>query len=85
MIVEYSYTAAQYLECLEKKAEERIIKTMLRFAAEDTLETKTKKLQGFTGIYRVRIGVYRVLVTFNKNICSVIAVDQRKDVYRKHT
>lgn len=44
-----------------------------------------KKLQGLQGLYRIRSGTYRILYTINDRKISVyvVAVDDRKSIYKK--
>jgi mRNA interferase RelE/StbE len=41
-----------------------------------------KKLKGFSNAYRIRIGDYRIGVTFENNIVKFARVAHRKEIYK---
>jgi len=51
-------------------------------ALQTDLQGDVKKLSSQTGRYRLRVGVYRVLFTLEKDLIMVYLVKDRKDAYR---
>ena len=51
--------------------------------AEEPFPLGSKKLKNAQNIYRIRVGVYRIIYTVNNNelIIDVIKIGHRKDVY----
>ena len=52
--------------------------------AESLTELKdVKKIEGYTGYYRIRIGDYRLGIKVAKNRVEMIRFLHRKDIYRR--
>ncbi len=76
-----SKSAAKYLDKLNKKDRERIIKALekLRFRPDSFL----KKLVGKDN-YRLRVGNYRLIIDLKRNklIVLVLKIGHRKNIYK---
>jgi mRNA interferase RelE/StbE len=53
--------------------------------AETPRPTGTKKLRGGSGLYRIRVGDYRIVYDVNdrERVVSIATVGHRSDVYRR--
>jgi mRNA-degrading endonuclease RelE of RelBE toxin-antitoxin system len=60
------------------------IKTVIYSLKDDLLPVGAKRLQGFKNpsIYRVKVGSYRVLYTYNTTEILVGIIDTRQTVYK---
>lgn len=47
--------------------------------------TSEEKLAGYTHIYRVRVGQYRIVYKKTSEAVTIILIGHRKDVYRRLT
>lgn len=41
-----------------------------------------KKLRGFKGYYRIKIGDYRIGLTYNEHLIILVRILHRKDIYK---
>ncbi len=85
--VQYTASSLKDLRKLEKNQAKKIVLVIQKYTAKKPLE-KAKSLGGiFAGLYRYRIGDYRVIFEYNdKNILIIITIlriKHRKDIYRK--
>lgn len=86
MQIEYSKTAAKYINKLDRLTKQRIkkaIEGLLKTPPEGDIKT----MQGYTdGRKRLRVGKYRVVYNYNLNgeieILYIIDVDSRGDIYK---
>ena len=71
------------LKRLSKDVAERVSLKVERLAA-DPFPADSKKLQGHKGLYRVRVGAYRIVyeVDTEVKLIALTYVRHRKDVYR---
>lgn len=53
----------------------------IRRLAENPFPTQFKRLHGKTA-YRVRSGDYRIIYSVSQNVVKILAVGNRKDIYR---
>ena len=62
-----------------KKIEEAIQKL-----SENPFSPESKKIQGYTDYYRIRVGMYRIIYRVEKKIeiVTIIKVGHRKEIYR---
>lgn len=69
---------------LPSEVQKRIDKKILALA-DDPRPHNVKALQGEKGLYRIRVGDYRIVYSVEDKIVTVIIVRvrHRKDVYRK--
>jgi mRNA interferase RelE/StbE len=83
--IEFSRLAIKYLESLDQKLRNRIL-DHLNILSEDPRknELDIKKLQGYPGLYRLRIGSYRIIYSIHDEILiiHVVRIGSRGDVYK---
>jgi len=72
----------RYLQALTKTARKRL-SPAISSLADDPRPPGCKKLKGRHGLYRVRVGDYRIIYSVDDNIQVVLVVKagDRKDVY----
>ncbi len=77
-----SSSAKKELKKLRKEVIENIIPAIFELA-ENPRPQGCKKLKGYAGAYRIRVGDYRVVYTIQDDILvvMVVAVRHRKDAY----
>ncbi len=76
----YSRTSIKYLQKLERSVVRKIIEAIEKLPFEgDINKLKGKKIKN---IYRLRIGKYRVIYSFDKEEIKIIKIDTRGDVYK---
>jgi len=81
--IEVSATAEKQIRKLSRPDQIRVLRTIQGLAA-DPHPRGCRKLRGYEDVFRVRVGVYRVLysVEGRRLVIIVLKVGQRKDVYR---
>lgn len=80
----YTSSALKDLRTIEKKNAQKIILTIQKYTSSKPLE-KSKKLSGsFEGLYRYRIGDYRVIFQIDNSDSTIfiLKIKHRKDVYK---
>ena len=80
--IEVSATAKRQLRRLNLVDQIKILKRV-RGLAEDPRPPGSRKLRGYTDVYRIRVGQYRVLysVEDHKLVIILLKVGHRRDVY----
>jgi mRNA interferase RelE/StbE len=63
---------------------QRKVKKVVLGLQDEPLPYGSKKLQGENNIYRIRIGVYRLLYSIEADVLTIFVFDvgHRKDIYR---
>ena len=82
--VHFTSTAAADLKLLNKPVAQRIL-TKIRWFAENFSSLSPVPLTGqWTGMYKLRVGDYRVLYTFSRDEMSIMVhfVRHRREVYK---
>ena len=81
--IEISRTAEKQLRRLDRVDQERVTAAMLALA-RDPRPRGSRKLQGYDDVFRIRVGLYRVLYSISGNtlIIVILKVGHRKDFYR---
>ena len=81
--IEVSATAKRQLRRLNLVDQIKILKRV-RGLAEDPRPPGSRKLRGYTDVFRIRVGQYRVLysVEDHKLVIILLKVGHRRDVYR---
>jgi len=80
--VRYSNRAAKFLKKSNGTLVNRIIEKIEKLR-ENPFIPDTKKIVGSKGLFRVRVGDYRILyeVDYKNNLIGIIKIDKRSDVY----
>jgi len=80
MPVFLSKTSLKYLEKLERSLRSKIVKAIE--GLPDKGDIKKMKGAGPPNMFRLRVGKYRVLYTWEEDVIRVIDIDTRGDIYR---
>ncbi|MCB0191495.1 MAG: type II toxin-antitoxin system RelE/ParE family toxin [Anaerolineae bacterium] len=83
--VEFTLEAEEDLSRLSKSIAQRIFKKIHWLTENFELITPEPLTGGFKGLYKLRVGDYRVLYTFSQNEQNVIVVHlvkHRREVYK---
>ena len=76
----YSKTSVGYLLKLEKGISRKIIGAVEKLPEEgDIVKLKGKKVKN---IYRLRVGKYRIIFSWEKDLIKIVKIDTRGDVYK---
>ena len=70
---------------LDEKTKKRLLAIIKKIKAAEKFASlkETKKIQGYTEYYRIRIGDYRLGLKLVKNRVELIRFLHRKDIYRR--
>lgn len=81
--VEVSATAEKQLKKLGRDDRLRVLRAA-QALARDPLPSGCRRLQGHDDVYRIRVGLYRVLYSIDgkRIIITVLMIGHRGDVYR---
>ena len=81
--VEISRTAEKQLRKLKVLDRRRVVQAMMGLG-EDPHPPGSRKLSGYTDVFRIRVGVFRVLYSVERRrlIVIILKLGHRKDVYR---
>lgn len=81
--LEVSRTAEEQLKQLATRDQVRVVKA-IRQLAVDPRPSGCRKLAGFEGVFRIRVGTLRVLYCVDdlRIIVIVLKIGHRKDIYR---
>ncbi len=81
--VEISRTAEKQLRKLVSPDRGKVVRALERLG-DDPHPPGSRKLSGYTDVFRIRVGVYRVLysVEGRRLIVIILKIGHRKDVYR---
>ena len=85
MTVRFRKSFVKDLEALGQVDRSRIEKMIVELEAADTLREirHLKKLQGRSVFFRIRIGDYRVGLTFLSGVITLVRCLDRKEFYRR--
>jgi mRNA interferase RelE/StbE len=77
-------SAAKEIEAVGRREDRQRIVTRIRSLARDPRPFGVEKLSGKGGLYRIRVGRYRVVYSVGDagRVVLVVRVGHRKDVYR---
>lgn len=64
------------------KIDQIAIVRKIRILSQDQNELQEEKLEGFSAIFRVRIGNYRIVYKKTQSQVYIIIIRHRRDVYR---
>ncbi|MBI2971412.1 MAG: type II toxin-antitoxin system RelE/ParE family toxin [Candidatus Aenigmarchaeota archaeon] len=81
--VSYSNQADKFLKKAEKIIAKRIMQKIEELTRAPVIHD-TKSIQGSKGLFRVRVGVYRILyeVDYKNNLIGIVKIDKRPKVYQ---
>ena len=81
--LEISRSAEKQLASLPVDAQRRLARAMMALADEPH-PSGSRKLNGYDDVFRVRVGVYRVIYSVSDRLLVIIIlkIGHRKDVYR---
>ncbi len=81
--LEISRTAEKQLRTLPVDAQRRLARAMLALS-DDPFPPGSRKLSGYEDVFRIRVGVYRVIydVADAALVIIILKIGHRKDVYR---
>lgn len=76
--ISYSNRPKKFL----KKADKILVKRLIE-KIENSITHDTKTVEGSKGLFRVRVGDYRILyeVDYRNNLIGIIKIDKRPRVY----
>lgn len=76
-------SAGKQITSLEKVIQKRLGKKLEKLSKSNNIISSAKMLSGnLEGLYRERIGDYRILFEVKNDVITITAVRHRKDVYR---
>lgn len=83
--VEFAKSAKKEFEALPKRIQDRILEVLKVLSNNPYTDIlNIKKIRGEEGLYRVRVGDYRVVYVLQNKVLKIliIKIGYRKDVYR---
>jgi mRNA interferase RelE/StbE len=80
----YSSQSIKFLKKTEKENIKRIL-NKLEILCKKPFVSDSKTIQGSQGLYRIRIGKYRVLyeIDYKEKTIGIIKIDKRTKIYKK--
>jgi len=75
-----SKTSLKYLAKLDKSVKLKIVASIERLPGEGDI--KKMRGPGPPDLYRLRMGKYRVLYTWEEDVIRIIDIDTRGDIYK---
>lgn len=82
MRLTYVKGALKDLESIERTLRDRIRGKLLWFASQEEPLSFAELLTGMPGIFRYRVGAYRVFVTPEGTVLLVLRIRKRSEAYR---
>ena len=81
--VNYSKQAKSFLKSSDKLTLKRLLKKV-EVLAKEPINRDTKKIEGSKGLFRVRVGSYRILyeIDYSEQNIGIVKIDKRDEVYR---
>lgn len=80
MNILYSKTSLKYLSKLDKNVRANIVGAIDKLP--DTGDIKKMRGRSIEGLYRLRLGKYRILFIWEKDSIKILNVDTRGDIYK---
>lgn len=80
--IKFEKAALKFLKKQDKLTQERLLKVIKRLPNG----TDIKRLQGYSDLFRVRVGNIRILYSIKENlkIINIENIDNRGDVYKRY-
>lgn len=69
----------KFLKRLSEKEQKSVEQTLAKIHASNLQGLDVKKLKGGTGLFRVRIGSIRIILIKEKELITIITIEQRGD------
>ncbi|OGQ22006.1 MAG: hypothetical protein A3I05_01390 [Deltaproteobacteria bacterium RIFCSPLOWO2_02_FULL_44_10] len=81
--IELTYSAEKALFQLSKEPIQKIM-AAIQSLTENPYPVGCRKLSGEDGIYRIRVGTYRIIYSIHKKeiLIKILKVGHRKEIYR---
>ena len=81
--IEVSATAEKQIRKLDRSDQIRVLRAIQALSKEPR-PPGTRKLRGYADVFRVRIGVYRIIYSLEQDrlLIIILKVGHRRDVYR---
>ena len=81
--IEITRSAEKRLRDLPRSDQKRLARAMLTLA-EEPRPRGARKLSGYTDVFRIRVGRYRILYSLEQNrlVILILKIGHRRDVYR---
>lgn len=81
--IEYSKVALEFLKKISRKEAMRIMGKIRQYAeSPNDLQNNVKKMQEY-GLYRLRIGRYRVIFDEDGFVLSILKIGFRQNIYKE--
>ncbi len=83
--IEFVKSARKEFEALPAKTQDKVVEALNLLAQNPYSEfLQIKKLKGAEGLFRIRVGEYRVVYEVRNQVLTVVVIKigHRKDVYR---
>lgn len=81
--VRWSNDALRDIEGIDHIIAERIIEKTLWLEENFDSIVPEKLHRGLKGLYKLRVGDYRVIYSLHQHVITIEAVDHRRDIYRR--
>ena len=80
--VSYSSRSRKFLKKVDKILAKRLVEKIEKLM-ENPIIHDTKTVEGSKGLFRIRVGDYRILykVDYSNNLIGVIKIDKRRRIY----
>ncbi len=78
----YTYRAFRDIRALDENVKKRIGKALERYR-EEPLKLASRLIDSKLGMFRFRIGDYRVICDIEDDEIIILRVGHRKDIYRR--
>ncbi len=82
--LKYSRKARKFLLRTEKNIANRIIDKIEKIS-EKPIIPDTKRIEGIKGLYRIRVGNFRILyeIDYDNNLIGIVKIDSRSNIYKE--
>lgn len=81
--VQLSRAARKDLDKLDDSSAQRILDKLAELEDHPQPTERLQKLQGYTALYRLRVGDWRVIGELSERTLRVLMVGHRRDIYRR--
>ena len=81
--IEVSATAEKQLRRLRREDQVRVLRAIQPLATEPT-PPGSRKVRGYDGVFRIRVGTYRILyrVEGRRLVIIILKIGHRREIYR---